>query len=240
LESALKPPAFQFYADDFLAGTADMTAEEVGVFVRLLCHSWSKDGLVDDDHRLMLLAGQCQASSLAHAKTKFRITDGKLRNVRQEQERQKQADFRQKQAANGKKRWLGDAKPMPSLMPNTCSPSPSPSTKEPVHTQVDFAERPSWDEVKAHCAIIGLVEWRARVWFDEMEGSGWKDRHNRNVTQWRPLLNTVKTYWEADGRPMTPKGQHANNGTTNRIGVDRNAGTYNAGRSIEGLKAKVR
>lgn len=126
----MKPPAFQFYADDFLAGTADMTAEEVGVFIRLLCHSWSKDGIQNDDGRLMLMAGQCQASSLAHAKTKFSIVGDKLRNDRQEAEREKQTQFREKQSENGKKRWLGIAKPEPSLMPNVCSPSPSPSPKE--------------------------------------------------------------------------------------------------------------
>jgi uncharacterized protein YdaU (DUF1376 family) len=32
-----KPPAFQFYADDFLGGTIDLTTEEVGAYIRLLC-----------------------------------------------------------------------------------------------------------------------------------------------------------------------------------------------------------
>lgn len=112
-----------------------MTAEEVGAYIRLLCHQWNKGGLPNDDSRLSLMAGQCQASAIAHAKTKFRLCDdGQLRNSRLEAERDKQSAYREKQASNGAKRWLGNAKPhavaMPSLMPNVCSPSPSPSPKE--------------------------------------------------------------------------------------------------------------
>lgn len=131
-----KPPAFQFYADDFLGGVGDMTCEEVGAYIRLLCHQWNKGGLVNDDDRLQIMAGQCQASALATAKTKFGVCgDGLLRNARLELERSKQTAYREKQAENGAKRWGSDAKPnakpnakpVPSHMPNGCPPSPSPS-----------------------------------------------------------------------------------------------------------------
>jgi len=35
-----KKPAFFFYASDFLVDTAEWTAQEVGVYIRLLCHEW--------------------------------------------------------------------------------------------------------------------------------------------------------------------------------------------------------
>jgi hypothetical protein len=66
-------------------------------------------------------------------------------------------------------------------------------------------EIPSWQEVQAEAAKIGLVDWKAKDWFDEMQASGWMDRHNRHVQNWRALLSRVRTWWEADGRPMTPK-----------------------------------
>ena len=139
-----KPPAFQFYADDFLGGVGDMTCEEVGAYIRLLCHQWNKGGLANDDARLQIMAGHCQASALATAKTKFGMCeDGFIRNARLERERTKQDAYRQKQAENGAKRWGSSAKPdakpdakphakpdalaKPSHMPNACSPSPSPS-----------------------------------------------------------------------------------------------------------------
>lgn len=132
----MKPPAFQFYPSDFLSSTSEMTAEEVGVHIRLLCHQWIKGGLPNDDGRLMSMAGQCQASSVAYAKTRFGLCDdGQLRHPRLEAERSKQEAYREKQAINGAKRWPEHAKPhakphavakrgvMPSHMPNGCSPS---------------------------------------------------------------------------------------------------------------------
>src|SRR5688500_12446037 len=67
-----------------------------------------------------------------------------------------------------------------------------------------FAERPAWEEVKFYAAQIGLAEWKARDWFDEMEGGGWLDHNHRPVQRWQSVLNRVKTKWEAEGRPSGP------------------------------------
>lgn len=69
-----------------------------------------------------------------------------------------------------------------------------------------YAERPGLEEVKAHSQIIGLIEWKAVDWFNEMEACGWLDNKGRAVEKWRPMLARVKMFWEADGRPMAPKG----------------------------------
>lgn len=131
------PPAFQFYPADFLSGAGDMTCEETGAYIRLLCQQWNKGGLPDDDARLAIMAGQCQASALAKAKSKFGMSeDGLLRNARLEQEREKQNAYRAKQAENGAKRWVGYAKPdakpdasaIPTHVPNGCSSSSSSSS----------------------------------------------------------------------------------------------------------------
>ena len=36
-----KDPAFLFYPSDFLAGTAHFTDEEVGAYIKLLCHQFN-------------------------------------------------------------------------------------------------------------------------------------------------------------------------------------------------------
>lgn len=46
------PPAFQFYVQDFITGTSDMSLEEVGAYIRLLCYQWSKGGLPNDINRI--------------------------------------------------------------------------------------------------------------------------------------------------------------------------------------------
>lgn len=126
----MKPPAFQFYAADFLVGTATMAAEEVGAYIRLLCYQWDTGSVPDDDATIARLGG-CQASAVAKVRQKFRKDEDGLRNERMEKERAKQRAFREKQAENGAKRWAGNAKPQalakPSDEPNACSPSPSSS-----------------------------------------------------------------------------------------------------------------
>lgn len=68
----------------------------------------------------------------------------------------------------------------------------------------ESALRPSIAEVLATAEMIGLSEWKARDWFDEMEGCGWLDFQHRPVVRWQSILNRVKVKWEADGRPSTP------------------------------------
>ncbi len=126
----MKPPAFQFYAADFLVGTATMTAEEVGAYIRLLCYQWDTGSVPDDDATICRLGG-CGGIAVARLRQKFRTTPDGLKNPRMELEREKQRVYREKQAENGAKRWGGNAKPQglahPTHVPNGCSPSPSPS-----------------------------------------------------------------------------------------------------------------
>jgi len=53
-----KPPAFQFYPQDYLASTrvAEMTLEEEGVYIRLLCYCWSAGSIPKDPERCAKLA----------------------------------------------------------------------------------------------------------------------------------------------------------------------------------------
>ena len=142
-----RAPAFQFYADDFLAGTSDMSAEEVGGYIRLLCHQWTKGGIPNDEERAGRMAGLMGSPSIRYVLAKFSpCDDGMLRNARLEQVRQDQADYKAKQATSGKagaeKRWSkcqkdGDpngepiatpmATPMAGRWPEDSSPSPTPT-----------------------------------------------------------------------------------------------------------------
>lgn len=100
-----KSPAFQFYAQDFLVGTFEFTAEEVGGYIRLLSHQWDKGGLPNDDKKLLQLSG-IKAKALPAIKAKFSLSeDGLLRNPRLEKERNKQIEFAEKRRDNANKRW---------------------------------------------------------------------------------------------------------------------------------------
>jgi uncharacterized protein YdaU (DUF1376 family) len=127
----MKPPAFQFYADDFVAGTVEMTTLEIGAYILLLCYQWSKGFIPDDDNLIRRIARETQTFDLATLRTKFKSKKGKLFNVRLEQERQKQIEFRKKQSDNGQKGGRPKnpslSQPLSKTKAKKSSPSPSPS-----------------------------------------------------------------------------------------------------------------
>jgi uncharacterized protein YdaU (DUF1376 family) len=100
-----KSPAFQFYAENFLIGTALMTKEEVGTFVYMLCYQWTHGSLPSDQKGLRQLLNVRRDVPIK-VLSKFRVCeDGNLRNDRLEQERAKQAKFAESRRANAKHRW---------------------------------------------------------------------------------------------------------------------------------------
>jgi len=121
---SMKSPAFQFYANDFLHGTAFFTAAQTGGFIRLLCHQWGH-GAIPDDARIMRQLTGCTDEDLAFVLQKFtHNADGLLINQRLEAVRREQKKYARKQASNAKARWgkelqrpKSDAKTMPPHMP---------------------------------------------------------------------------------------------------------------------------
>lgn len=125
-----KPPAFQFYADDFISGTAILTTEETGAYILMLCHQWNTGGVPNDDKLIKRIAKITQAFDLGLVKSKFELVDGVLKNSRMEAERMKQFNFRAKQAENGAKGGRPNnpslTQPKPKPNPDLTPPSPSP------------------------------------------------------------------------------------------------------------------
>ena len=208
-----RAPAFQLYADDFLGGTADMSAEEVGAYIRLLCHQWNKGGLPNDPDRLAKMAGlmavPMASPSLGYVIAKFPpCADGQLRNERLEKVRAESEAYRQSQSENGKKgaktRWENGkpngganggaiATPMANGCPNDGSPSPSPSPS-PKDNKKRFKE-PSIEEVKVRCAEIGLPDSEAERFWNYHAAKGWVVG-NQPMRSWVAALNT----WKLNGQ----------------------------------------
>jgi uncharacterized protein YdaU (DUF1376 family) len=95
-----KAPAFQLYTDDFLAGTIEMSQEEVGQFIRLLCHQWNRGSIPVETEKQQRLAGGCVSVDVLD---KFdHCEDGLLRNKRLESVRTEKGKFLQSQSAKGK------------------------------------------------------------------------------------------------------------------------------------------
>ena len=122
----MKPPAFQFYADDFAAGTCDLSAADVGAYIRLLCYQWSRGSIPINDPAKIARIAAVEPSADVLAK----FPSGQ--NGRMEAERVKQAEYRQQQSDKGKASAQarfnrGSTVVQPEGQPKGNSPSPSPS-----------------------------------------------------------------------------------------------------------------
>lgn len=127
----MKPPAFQFYPDNFIQGVSDMEQCEVGAYILLLCYQWNHGSIPADKPRLERIAHGYVSD---HVLAKFRLFDGLLKNERLELEREKQEAYRKTRAENGAKGGRPKAhanhmvlKQEPNGKAYESSPSPSPS-----------------------------------------------------------------------------------------------------------------
>jgi len=194
-----KAPAFQFYADDFLAGTITMTNEEKGAYITLLCIQWSRESLTESDFTRVCIGMPPHSQRICQSK--FQIdAEGNFRNPRMETEREKQDQYRQKQTDNAKKRWVRNATAYPTAlpmdMPNVCSPSPSPSPNNKEESIAPKSQRshfttPTVEEVQAECVIIELPVSEALKFVDYYESKGWLVGKAK-MKSWKPALRNWK------------------------------------------------
>jgi len=94
-----KDPAFLFYYQDFLVGTEFMSAEEVGCFVRLLCHQADK-GKLTEKHILSI----CRAYGFSDSvREKFKVdSEGLFYNERLRFEVEKRKLYSESRRKNAK------------------------------------------------------------------------------------------------------------------------------------------
>ena len=213
-----KAPAFQFYADDFLAGTLEMSQEEVGQFIRLLCHQWNRGSIPVETEKQQRLTGGCVSVDVL---AKFRLCeDGLLRNQRLEAVRSERDRFLQQQSEKGRKsaesRKLASTAVQPDTQPesnsgstvveirlqpevNPPSPSPTPNNKEESIAPKSQRSRfipPTVEEVEIQCAQIGLPPIEATKFVNYYESKGWVVGRSKMKLWKSALANWRENYME--------------------------------------------
>ena len=207
-----RAPAFQFYADDFLAGTMTMTNEERGAYISLLCLQWSKGFVTELDIQRICLGmpthshGICQSKFQADPESRYR-------NLRLEVERSKQKERSQKQSDIANLRWNKDAKALPThyqedaeayarSVPEVCSPSPSPSPIIKIQAdkppRVRF-QKPTVEELTAEAIKIGLPVTEVDKFFNYYESIGWKVGKNSMKSWPATMKGWLSRIGEASG-----------------------------------------
>ena len=196
-----------------------MTAEEVGGFIRLLCHQWSHGGIPADQDRAARIAGLMGSPCIGYVLAKFPLSDGHtLKNARLEKVREDQQAFKAKQAAAGlsgaKKRWEkcpddGDpnrvaiATPLAEAWPDDSSPSPTPSPKEKNTAdkppRVRF-QKPTVEELTAEAKKIGLPITEVDKFWNYYESNGWMVGKNRMQSWSATMKRWLSRITEASGQ----------------------------------------
>ena len=104
-----KPPSFDFFPDDFIAGTYHLPAEAVGIYVRLLCYQWNNGSIPSDENELARVAGVDADAMRTHMRTvmlKFMPDEcGGLKNARLERERDHKLSVIEKSKSAADSRW---------------------------------------------------------------------------------------------------------------------------------------
>jgi len=214
-----KAPAFQLYTDDFLAGTLEMSQEEVGQFIRLLCHQWNRGSIPVETEKQQRLTGGCVSVDVL---AKFRLCeDGSLRNERLESVRTERGLFLQQQSIKGQqsaeKRRLAASAIQPELnqtstevqpdtqpdgQPESNSPSPSPSPIIKIQADrppsVRF-QKPTVEELTAEAIKIGLPLSEVDKFLNYYESNGWKVGKNSMKSWPAAMKGWLSRLGEASG-----------------------------------------
>ncbi len=113
----MNSPAFSFYTADFLIGVCDLTNEETGIYIKLLCLQHQKGHL--SQKQIGLFLGFVWDSLSDELKSKFMVDeDGRIFNERLEHEINKKTNFIERQSINGKKGGRPKSQTKPKNNPN--------------------------------------------------------------------------------------------------------------------------
>lgn len=232
-------PAFDFYPERWLVGTASLSDLEQICYLRLLCHQWVMEGLPADVGALKRLAGKGVTDTVL-AKLPV-CEDGKRRNnrleiVRNEQririEKSRAKIQRMNEARTGKNKEkaplqepLQEGLQEPLVGALQGPPHHSPLTTHPVirHSPArESAEIPpiSLEAVKANCGQYGATPECAEQWWLTCDARGWVDERGQKITNPLSHLGKFKNSWNANEAQR--KKSHGNDSRPNRPPVTRN------------------
>jgi len=137
----MKPPAFQFYARDWLSSTLGMPWDVAGLYIHLLAWSWDNGPLPKSAIWRRRVIGPDAVRLWNGVKKRWKKTKDGWINERLEHQRRGQMTFASRGEKGAKARWQASPKHMPNRWPASASASASadlnkPAAARPVHFRV--------------------------------------------------------------------------------------------------------
>lgn len=183
-----KDPAFLFYASDFITGVQDLTMEERGQYITLLCIEHQKGRL--SKKIIDLSVGNATADVML----KFKIDEsGLYYNERLEAEIEKRKQYSDKQRVRAIDGWKkrkdahshGNATAMPIINENII-----------INENTNKDNIPSVEEFLNHALskepLVNISSVKLK--YDAWKEAGWKNGNGKKITNWKSNLNNTLPY----------------------------------------------
>jgi hypothetical protein len=202
-----KDPAFLFYSSDFLNGVADLTMEERGQFITLLCLQHQKGTLTDKTIRLSL--GSVSVDVLS----KFsKDKDGNFYNDRLSEEIEKRIQFTESRRNNGSKGGRPKNNTKPLGLP-----------KDNLMEDVNENENEDININKRKCTFEQVYEYMSlRIGTDQAKIEAEKFVNYYESNGWKVGKNPMKSWGAAANNWITNTKQYAKGTTNNQRKLDKN------------------
>ena len=179
-----KDPAFLFYSSDFLNGVADLTMEERGQFITLLCLQHQKGTLTDKTIRL------CLGSVSVDVLSKFtKDKQGNFYNERLSEEIEKRIQFTESRRNNGSKggRPKNNTKPI-GLAKHNHMEDVNENENEDINNNKSKCTFEQAYEYMASRIDLDIAKIEAEKFVNYYESNGWKVGKNQ-MKSWSAAAN---------------------------------------------------
>ena len=173
----MKDPAFLFYPSDFLTGCTNLTMEERGQYISLLCIQHQTGHLTEKTIRLSV--GNVSVDVLS----KFQQDEnGLFFNARLEVEIEKRTQFIDSRRLNG----LKGGRPIKPLGLPSAKPSGKAKKKLPINrNEIEIKD------VIEYFLSNGYTENSAKKFFDYYSATNWIDSKGNEVKSWKQKAQGV-------------------------------------------------
>lgn len=195
-----KDPAILFYTGDFLNGCTDLTFEERGQYITLLCLQHQKGHLSDKTIRLTV--GSVSVDVL---KKFIKDGEGNYYNDRMEEEIAKRQHFLDTRYFNGKK---GGRPIKPNSKPNSKPTGNLPINRNENENIVEEENKkrgrikfipPTVDEVILYFTENGYTDDAGRKAFNYYSLADWHDSRGNKIKNWKQKMNGV--WFKEENKP---------------------------------------
>lgn len=217
-----KSPAFQFYVTEYIGSlrVQMLSLEAEGAYIRLICFCWQHGSIPSNPREISKLVGKGCSTTLARVVAgmfeRHPSDSTKLVHERLEKEKSKQAAWKEKCSAGGKK--SAESKKSDSrvveltlqqpLQDSTHTPSSSLSSSSSfAEREREFPETPpmSRKDFDAMAEMRAVPKDCAEWFWNTHDARNWLDTAGHPIRKVEPLLLNAKKNWSAKRfSPQTP------------------------------------